>query len=157
MMKVEIVPAQIWHGNIVADKMRQADRDEVFAMSGRTPVQAMDYSLARSDYAMAGLVDGEPICLFGVGSLSLLCSVGVPWLLGTDYVEKHYRVFAKNSKAVLANMSGRYSRLINAVDDRNELSKRWLAWLGFKIGEPKIMGVSKLPFRIFEIEGSKDV
>lgn len=152
--RVEIVPAQLWQAHDVARHMRAADREEIAAMSGRDPVTAVDYSMRRSDYVMAGMIDGKTICIFGVGAMSLLGSVGVPWLLGTDDVEKHYRVFAKHSKVHFAAMRKKYSHLINAVDDRNELSKRWLAWLGFTIKEPEIMGVKKMPFRLFEIGGS---
>lgn len=151
MAIITIVKAERWHVDVIAARMRQADRDEIKAAAGRLPAAALEYSLDHSDAAFTGCVDGVPACMFGVGTVNLMCRTGVPWLLGTDLVEKHYRQFARHSRRVLGIMAGKYSVLVNAVDDRNELSKRWLQWLGFSIGEPVIMGVEKRPFRVFEL------
>ena len=148
---ITIVKATHAHIDHVAEHMRQADRSEIMASAGRLPAGALAYSLDRSDFAYTGCINGVPACMFGCGTINLLCRTGVPWLLGTDLVERHYRQFARHSKRMLGIMACRYDRLVNAVDDRNELSKRWLAWLGFSIGEPIIMGVEKRPFRVFEL------
>lgn len=150
-MRVAVVQATQEHADIVGKNMRAEDAAEVLAMSGRDPMSAIQFSMAQSDFAMAGLIDGHPICIFGAGTANLLTGVGVPWLLGTNDVKVFYRQFSRSSRFWVEQMRGRYSYLMNAVDDRNTLSKRWLSWLGFKLHDPVPMGVKQLPFRIFEM------
>lgn len=148
---VEIVPASIDHIAPIAERMRSADRDEVMAASGRTPHEALEISLRKSSLAWTGLIDGSPEVMFGVGDLNILTSTAAPWLLGTDAVEKHYRVFLRQSVDWRDQLLRRYAVLMNVVDDRNEVSKRWLRWMGFKLSDPAALGVNGEMFRLFEL------
>ena len=75
-------------------------------------------------------------------------------MLGTDLVEKHSKAFLRRNKAYLSEMAQGFDTLENYVDARNEVSKKWLEWLGFEIGEPEPMGVLGLPFHKFEMRVS---
>jgi hypothetical protein len=44
-----------------------------------------------------------------------------------------------------------YPVLRNYVDQRNTVSIRWLRWLGFRMGEPAVMGAARVPFVPFEM------
>jgi hypothetical protein len=151
MVQFKVIPATSDHLQFIADNMRKADVDELMAMSGSTPQEAIEKSLGSSDWCFVGLADEVPMCAFGVGTVSLLSRVGVPWLLGTKAIETHYRAFARGSVMWRDYMKARYDMLVNAVDARNTLSKRWLMWLGFTLSEAVPMGVSKLPFHPFEL------
>lgn len=135
-MKIEIVPARASHVRPIADRMRQADRDEVAASSGSSPLHALSYSFRKSHYRWTVLMDGQPEIMFGVGDVSILGGVGAPWLLATDAVNKVTREFIRQSRPLVRQLSARYDVLRNMVDLRNTVSIRWLEWLGFKFFEP---------------------
>ncbi len=150
-MRFRVVPAEPRHIADVADRMRAADRNEVFAARGVTPAEALSFSLQRSTGAYAVEFDGRAEIMFGVGPISLLTGVGAPWLLGTDVIDREFRHFLRASKWWRDQMLARYSTLRNVVDDRNHVSKRWLQWLGFTLSDPFPLGVQKVPFRMFEL------
>lgn len=136
MAKIEIVPARASHLRRLAAVMRQADRDEVMASSGRDPLSALAASYRRSTVCMVALVDGQPEVIFGAGDLNILTATGAPWLLGSNAVVTHKRDFLRLSVVWRDQLLQRYSVLRNVVDCRNSLSIRWLRWLGFGFSEP---------------------
>ena len=91
--KYSIVPAKLRHVFELAPKMSEADRDEIWAAGHLSPKQALLESIRSSNNAQAGLINGRVVCMFGVGEVSLLSTVGVPWLLTSDELPKHSRVF----------------------------------------------------------------
>ncbi len=136
----------------VASRLRLADRHEVWAWGMMTPETAVLTCMRTADMAKVGLADGVPVCVFGVGPASILSGIGSPWLLGTDDVDRHAVAFLRGSRVWLDQMLERYSRLANWVDCRNEVSIRWLSWLGFHMLEPEPFGPFALPFRRFTME-----
>jgi hypothetical protein len=147
---VEIRPATVKDARAL--EMRRADREEVEALTGRDPREVLVESVERSAMAWAGLADGQLVCLFGVVPLSLVGITGVPWLLGSDAVCSYSRQFLRRNKAFVGEMLREYPRLVNVVDARNDVSIRWLQWLGFKMGKPQPMGARGLPFIPFGME-----
>lgn len=150
-MIFDVVPASIEHIAPLAERMRAADVDEVLAASGRAPHEALEISLRKSALAWTALIDGSPEIMFGVGDLNVLTLTAAPWLLGTDAVERHYREFSRRSRDWRDQLLERYAVLRNVVDDRNEVSKRWLRWLGFELSDPAALGVNGELFRLFEL------
>jgi hypothetical protein len=148
---VAFVPADASHIATIAERMRPADRLEVLAASRFTPAEALEKSLQKSSRAWTALVDGNPEVMFGVGDLNVLTMTGAPWLLGTDAVERHFRVFLRQSLDWREQLLQRYAVLRNVVDDRNEVSKRWLQWMGFELSSPAALGVNGEMFRLFEM------
>lgn len=132
--------------------MRQADRDEVLAASGRSPADALIFSLRKSSHAWTAMIDGVPEVMFGVGDLNVLAGVGAPWLLGTDAVERHYVAFLRCSVGFRDQLLRRYSTLRNFVDARNRASIRWLRWLGFTLSDPVTLRGHE--FRLFELRSA---
>lgn len=116
--------------------MRQADRDEVYAASGRSPSDALIFSLRKSSHAWTAVIDGVPEVMFGVGDINILAGIGAPWLLGTDAVERHYVAFLRRSVGFRDQLLRRYPTMRNFVDVRNRASIRWLRWLGFTLSDP---------------------
>ena len=148
-VEISVVKAEPAHIRTIARRMRSADREEVFAASGKSPVQALVYSLRKSSVAYTAIIDGRPELMFGVGDLNILAGIGAPWLLGTDAVERHHVAFLRGSRDWLDQLLRRYSILRNFVDDRNKVSIRWLQWLGFRLLDPVDMGGHQ--FRLFEL------
>lgn len=148
--KYEVVKAEPWHYEFVAAFMREDDVAEVWASSHRSPEEALKLSaLASRDTARAGLVDGIPACVFGVGQATILSLKGSPWLLGTDELPKHARAFLRMSKAYVERIRQEYHLLENYVDARNKHAIRWLKWLGFEFEEAKPFGPDRVPFHRF--------
>ena len=141
---VEIRPAMV--EDALALVLRQADREEVKALTGRDPREALVESVERSAAAWAGLANGELVCLFGVVPVSLVGVTGIPWLLGSDAVTRYGRPFLRRNRTYLREMLREFPVLRNVVDARNTVSIRWLEWLGFTFGAPQPMGVRGLPF-----------
>lgn len=147
--RIEIVQALPAHIMTIARRMRSADKAEVFAASGKTPAQALCYSLRKSDHAWTAIINGTPEAMFGVGSLNVLAGVGAPWLLGTDAVEDNARDFLRMSRDFKSQLLSRYPVLRNFVDDRNIASVRWLMWLGATMSDP--VDIRGHQFRMFEL------
>ena len=152
MTVVTYEPAHEGHVAILAPRVREADRREIWAASHRDPEHALAHGLRLSDRAWAGYGDGRLACLFGVGPASLLGRVGVPWLIGSDDLVRHQTAFLRRSRPVLATLFDGYDVLTNFVDARNEASIRWLGWLGFRFGDPAPFGPDRLPFYRFELK-----
>jgi hypothetical protein len=147
--EITITPARPSHIRTIADRMRTADRDEVFAASGRSPLSALTFSYRHSSLAWTALFDGRPEVMWGVGDINILTGIGAPWLLGTDAVEENFRGFLRISRDWPAQLLNRYGLLRNFVDARNTVSLRWLEWLGFRLFEP--VEINGHPFRLFEM------
>jgi len=135
----------------IADNMRQADVDEVMAASNATPLQAIESGVEISDSTSVAVINGDIVAIMGVVKNSALTDNGVPWLLGTDYITKHYREFLGSSRAVLDAMISVCPNLVNHVYVKNTVSIRWLKWLGFNIEEAEPFGVNGELFHKFTI------
>lgn len=136
MSVIKIVPARASHIRRIAAVMRQADRDEVMAATGRDVLPVLFASYKRSSICMVALVDGQPEVIFGAGDLSILTGLGAPWLLGSDAIERHRVEFLRASVHWRGQLLKRYSVLRNVVHCRNKVAIRWLRWLGFTFSEP---------------------
>ena len=151
-MRAEIRPAAPEDIPALAAAMRAADVAEVLASSGQGPDEALRASLAISTQAWTGLIDGEPVCMFGVAAVSILSGRGAPWMLGADRLERYPMTFLRRCRSCVAAMSAVYPSLENYVDERNTLSKRWLGWLGFKLADETITLRNGFKFRQFKME-----
>ena len=144
----EVRPATRQDIRYVAERLRKADRLELAAATGLTPL-ALPFILPLGS-TLAWLVDGRPVCLFGCDPLSTSMQYA-PWMLGTDVIKKHPIAFLRQSLRILKGWKDR--PMTNVVDGRNKLHVRWLVWLGFTFHEliPEY-GAQRLPFWRFEMK-----
>lgn len=143
-----VVPGDV---AFVARRAREADRVEVYESSRRDVRTALRMSVERSERTMTVTVDGVPAAICGVGRLSLLSTVGVPWMIGTDAVFKHQRELMLHTPAIVRRMMQTHSVLRNMVHDDNKASIRWLRRVGFRMSEPVAAGWRGAMFRVFEM------
>lgn len=137
----------------VAENMREADKIEVFELNASTPMQALTQSANTSDITCVVRLNGEPVVILGVGSLSLATKRGIPWLLGTDEVYRNAPLFMHMTKKIFPVISRNYSYLTNVIHEDNKQSERWLKFMGFEFGEAQPVGWRGAKFKVF----AKDV
>jgi len=134
----------------LAPVLRQADREEVMAASGKGPLEALQIGFRESLAPYTILDDDGPIAMFGVTRVA--SGVGAPWLLGSDGIVTHWREFARRSRAEMERVARPWARLTNYVADANTLHRRWLEWLGADFIElDPHYGVGRQPFWRFEL------
>ena len=136
--KVTFVRLVSGHAKI-APYLRQADTDELKALSGLSPDVGVSFSIANSQRGYAAYYDGELTAVFGI-------SGEIIWLVGTDTITKHPITFFRTSKQIFHELTKGHNYLHNYVDARNKLHLRWLKWLGFTIEEAVNLGAEGRPF-----------
>ncbi len=150
-MKWEIREATLDDVYSVAARLRYGDLDELTALYGNTMPPAALLAASRVCSSMCrvgGLEGGKPLVIYGVAPMHGVEGVGVPWMLSTSEVERRdvARLALRHCAAAVEEMNAAYPLLVNYVDDRNTLSKRWLKWLGFKFVRRGNRGVEQRPF-----------
>lgn len=147
-MEIELRAASIVDAVALAPRMREADRNEVAASHGLSPIGALVNSVVASREPMAALADGEVMALFGICECR---DFAMPWLMGATGIERFHVPFLRRSRAWVQEAHRRYPLLMNWVDARNKASIRWLGWLGFTIYDPEPYGLEGRPFHRFEM------
>lgn len=131
--------------------MRAADVEELFDL-GLTPTDALLRSIRGSRDAWAGLVDGRVACIFGVYPLTTLGSEAFPWLLASDLMVQHAKMFLRLNRPYITQLRKDFKWLHNYVSARNLAAIRWLRWLGFVIDErPVLLGPKRAMMLHFEM------
>jgi hypothetical protein len=90
--------------------------------------------------------------MFGVVRRSLLCQTGVPWMLGSDDLDRIGNEVGRQSRYYVNEMKKRFNLLENYIDVRQKRSIRWLKWCGFKMDPAKPHGPHGMPFHRFFME-----
>lgn len=130
---VEFVPATPALMESIAENMREADRREVMASHGFTPIESLTASLKVSRYATVATSGGIPWAVFGLADYGILSNIGCPWMLGTNDVVKNGRDLMRHSPKVIYEMLNVYSTLQNYVHVENIVSVNWLQRIGFTL------------------------
>lgn len=129
------------HAIRIAPRLRGFDAPEVKV----DPVEVLRGCLAHSSHAWTWFLEGEPACMFGATSRSVLGGVGALWLVTTDAIRSDPRTFWLGSKRAVALLQEVYPTLEAHCDARFLASVQWLQRLGFTVHEPvELLGV---PFR----------
>lgn len=133
--------------------MREADRDEVMASGGITPLEALVLSVGytASDMRWTILMDGVPAAMWGASADDTSADHGQVWLLASPTIYKlGRRRFYAESRAYVSRMLDRFATLANYVDARNTVSMRWLENLGFRCLQiVPAFGFERRPFVLY--------
>ncbi len=132
-----VVVASTAHIPHLAENMRPADRREVMASHGHSPMEALRGSLERSATAWTLMIDDAPAAMAGVRPAGgIISPIGRPWLLATPDMERAPRtLLARWSRLYVGTMLRLFPRLENWVHADNRHSIRWLKWCGFTIDD----------------------
>lgn len=155
----QVTKAKESHIPFLAANMREVDRLEVWAMSRLSPKQALEISLAASEFAFTYWLEGEVVAMMGVARHGCLaCAapfdgmkgrrVGVPWLLATPDLFRDKRGFLTISKFFSDILDDGYDRLENWIYQENRTVRRWLAFYGAQFADKPVLfnGVPFLKF-----------
>jgi hypothetical protein len=152
-MDVKIVRSSREDAYDIASRLREGDRMELQASSGREPLVALLRALS-TRRCWTAVVAGVPQAMFGCAD-SQLDDYGSAWMLGTDWLDTREARMPiwRFSRRYVAKMHQLYPILFNYVDARNWRSLAWLQRLGFEVRatEPAY-GVGKLPFHLLVSE-----
>ncbi len=148
-VRLSVRHSKIEDCEVVFNKLREADRDEVQAVYGESTAEALVFSWSQTEEPFTIVSNGEtPEALFGVVPVEE--KVGCIWLLGSDAIEKGRVRFLRESRRWLKHVSRDYHLLFNYVDERNTVHIRWIEWLGFTfINRHEHYGVESRPFLEF--------
>jgi len=149
VVKYEIVETTPGHILELSRTMCDEDVEEVWAAGHVVPQKALSIGRARSRDTQTFLANGRVLCIFGVGQIEAFKNVGVPWMLSSGELPKHYWRFARGSAEWMKQQTSKWTEMINYVDARNSRAVRWLAWLGFDIDVPRPYGPDDMPFHRF--------
>lgn len=138
---------------VILSDLRSSDAAEMAAL-GTTAEDAMRMGLSMSDWSMTGMLDGDPVCMFGVAPQNYLLGFGTPWMLATTRIESAQVAFLRACRPVVQRMCETYPSLSNVVHADNVMAIRWLRWLGFTFhldseGAPATFVVNGEPFHLF--------
>lgn len=136
----------------IAAKMRWADIREIRAAGdNRKPFEVDAAPVADSTMCVAVEHNGALLCVGGAASRSLLSGNGIPWMLCTQDIERHSKLFLLHGAQCISVLLLRYAMLENYIDARNIKSIRWLKKMGFAIQEPMPHPISGRMFCRFSI------
>ena len=151
-------PATIKDALQLAPKVRIADREEIRASDGKSPLEALvvPFSVDKSkNYTIVGNLNEGVIGMFGACPTKDP-AYGVAWLISSEDLFKHTKQFMKECPYWISQMGNGYEYLYNWIDRRNWKSMKWLQFLGFEPkDEMKQYGVGKLPFLLMVKEVKK--
>lgn len=116
--------ARIW------PKVREQERITAERLS-RTPESVLFRAICQ-DLAFAAEINRELVCLWGIHFDHAIGMLPKVWLVTSDLVERHYITFLREGLRFIAWAQSEYGQLEGMVDIDNEVSRRWLEWLGFR-------------------------
>lgn len=125
----------------LSEQLRELDIRELKANEDISPKEAVLKGFHSANLCWAARDATGIVAIGGVSSLDDFMGVqhkiGVPWLLATDRLDKHWITLYRLSKPFLVNMLEIYPTLLNYTDARNKEIINWLRWSGFTIGDTK--------------------
>jgi hypothetical protein len=134
---------------LLAPHLRHSDLDELRAVTAEDPEAVIRESIEISSMCWTGWDAGQVVAIWGVAPI-LPGAVGGAWMLGTDdLLHMKRRVWELSVKHV-GMMHQHYPVLLNWVDERNVMSRRWLVGLGFEaLRRDAFHGIEQRPFLLY--------
>lgn len=127
---IEIVTASADHIEGMIETMRAHDQFE-FDTLGTDPGHMIARTLEKSARSWTALLDGKPVCMWGVNEESLMGG-GHLWLITTRAVDEYPLDFLRISFKTVREIAAEFKFLYSYVESDYSLSHRWMKWLGFR-------------------------
>jgi len=137
---VSVVWPEPWHAGALVRLMAERDIGAFVALGVEDPVATIDAGVRASTYAWCALEGDDPLCIGGVvPDGALLGDVGRPWMVSQPALARHPKRLLRESRGQLAVIRRQYPVLTNFVSCDYPKSLRWLAWLGFAVGDEELV------------------
>ena len=148
--RIYVEPSSIRDARAVGRNLREADFDELSAVTRESPVDVLINGIRQSTPCYTVKTrDGKPCGIFGTRDSGYPES-GVVWMLGTNNLTANGITFLRHSRLWIDELHKKYRLLYNVIDARNEVHLHWLDWMGFEtIKEIKQYGVERRKFLLF--------
>lgn len=141
-----VVPATDAHAIAMAPNLRMVDCKEIRA--DEDPLDIIRESLGKASHAWTWLVEGAPVCMWGIEPKSVMGGTAWAWFYSTEALTRcDKRTFLLGSRAMLGVLLSIYPHIEGFVDARFVASVRWIRKMGFRVGDPFEYG--NVPFRHF--------
>ena len=155
---IQVRPTKIADILYICKYLRKADRAEILANSGSTPLDSLTRALYKGLLCFTGFREGRPIAIFGTSAIVPDEDETNAWIfmVGTDELTAHPKELMEMAKEWLPVLSLGADACMNYVDSRNTSHVRWLKRLGFELNEeePVFLSDPKVPFFSFSKETS---
>lgn len=131
---LNILPARLDHIPLLAPRLREGDRLEVAAL-GASPEDALSAALGASSGAWFALFNDEPLAMYGIVVPAVLgAQSAVLWCLTCEAVNRHRKLFLRESKAFVDAVQQTYPTLTAFVQKEYTATVNWATrWLGFTV------------------------
>lgn len=147
---VKIANPSPYHILEMACYMQEIDKESIELLSGMTPYEGLEQSVNNSNESYVWYVDNTLCGMGGISQVSFLSDYACPWLLCTDSIQKYKKTFMTETRSQVDEWVKTYGTLRNVVYSKHERSKRWLQWLGFKLGPAVPLGPEGALFHFHE-------
>lgn len=146
--KVLVREAAPEDAEILAGCLREANRLEILAGSGKEPPEVLRMSYLISALALTALYDGRVVAMGGVVPLPE-AGKNIVWMLGAPDFAASKLAFCRVTKTIIKLFLEQYPVLENWFDARHVDTIKWLEWLGAEVEPARPFGVAGLPFHRF--------
>lgn len=131
---IEFVQAQVHHAGPVLMNMRAQERKTV-AKLRIDPLMLLQSTIEKGAPSFTCFIDDQPVAMFGLDSTSIIGANQWLWMITTAEVEKHQLPLLRWSKRFVQWAHKCYGPVGGMVDRENDISLKWLKWIGFTVVE----------------------
>lgn len=136
--RIEVIGARSRHVATIANRMRTIDRLEC-RIAGHSPKDALRLGLMASTICWTATVDGRPEAMFGACPISTVEGRGRAWLLMTEDAIRFRTAMLRLGWRYTQALHRHFAILENHVYADNDIALRWLARLGYAIGDVDVI------------------
>lgn len=130
----------------ILEHLRAEDLEEVKAVHGELWKEKVFNDIMKTDFdVLMGInKDGDiPVCMGGAWHIERdPKGIGVVWMLCTDDIVNHKICLLRELKKEFQKYDKNFWYLYNFIYSKNEFSKQWLKWIGFKFDNPRPTGMN---------------
>ena len=136
-LRLDIAPARVGHVFELGPILRDMDKREIYAVSGRETSSGLLTSLQASERAFSCWLDGDLVAMAGIAQLTP--TIATPWCVMADlsYIGSLARAkLLLNEGRRMLQYLGECTHVPmfwNMTHQRNTSAQRWLSRLGFAI------------------------
>lgn len=123
--------SDVWE---LAPNLRKGDLAELDVLN-ITPEKSLLRGYIFSEECFTARFRGEIVGMFGYTEIGMPSSSAAIWFLGTDEMVHHGLTFVKDGRKYIQRFLDKYSKLSNAVYEKNTAHIEWLKRMGMVMSD----------------------